>query len=128
MVSLRQHFVLVCALVVGPVACETRPHNPAAAAAGIAAQTVMLLPLNVTATLPTELEARSDLVWALLGRYLKEHGKHVKTIRIASARPGRTARGISRRTPLRAGSAKGPDHARRRRARRACTPDPRRDR
>ena len=40
--------------------CGSRPRNPAAALAGASARTVMLLPLNVTMTLPSELEGPSD--------------------------------------------------------------------
>jgi hypothetical protein len=72
--------------VVALLACETRPHNPAAALAGASAQSIMLLPLNVAMTLPPELEGPSDLVWKGLERYLEDHGKRIQTVRFGDAR------------------------------------------
>ena len=49
------------------------------------AQSLLILPLNVTAPMPDELEALSPLVWTELERYLRAHGKDLKTVNPADA-------------------------------------------
>jgi hypothetical protein len=45
-----------------------------------------MLPLNVVATLPTELEEQADLVWKELEVYLEAHGRRLQTVRLLDAR------------------------------------------
>jgi hypothetical protein len=47
--------------------------------AGSAAQDLLVLPLNLTVTMPEELDAHSAVVWEELEIYLRDHGKQLKT-------------------------------------------------
>jgi hypothetical protein len=54
--------------------------------AGSAAQNLLILPLNVTAIMPPDLEAMSSFVWKELEIYLRAHGKQLKTAAFRDAR------------------------------------------
>jgi hypothetical protein len=75
--------VLSAAIVL--LACAT-PRDPVVMAAGDAARSVLLLPLNVVVALPAELEGPSDRVWQALASYVEAHGKQVRTVRLGDAR------------------------------------------
>lgn len=49
-------------------------------------EVVLVLPLNVTAVMPPELERGSRLVWDELTAYLKDHGRQLKTVDPVTAR------------------------------------------
>jgi len=53
---------------------------------GSAVQNLLILPLNVTAIMPPELEALSSFVWTELEIYLREQGKQLKTASFRDAR------------------------------------------
>ena len=54
--------------------------------AGNWARSLLILPLNVTAALPPELEASSGVVWEELELYLRAEGKELKTVAFPTAR------------------------------------------
>jgi hypothetical protein len=54
--------------------------------AGNAARTLVILPFNVTAEMPREIESLSPLVWRELELYLTEHSKRLKTLAFPVAR------------------------------------------
>ena len=56
------------------------------AAAGRAAQVLLVLPLNVTVPIPTGLEGPGLAVWAELENHLGAHGKRLKTVSYQDAR------------------------------------------
>jgi hypothetical protein len=75
--------VLVLAHLLG---CASAPRKERSVLAGGAAQDLLILPLNVTAIMPPELEALSSVVWAELEIYLRAHGKRLKTASFRDAR------------------------------------------
>jgi hypothetical protein len=66
--------------------CASAPRKEKSVLAGGAAQNLLILPLNVTAIMPPELEALSSFVWTELEIYLREHGKQLKTASFRDAR------------------------------------------
>ncbi len=66
--------------------CASAPRNEKSVLAGSAAQSLLILPLNVTAIMPQELEALSSFVWTELEIYLREQGKQLKTASFRDAR------------------------------------------
>ncbi len=54
--------------------------------AGNAAQTLLILPLNVAAVMPPELDSMSSFVRKELEIYLADHGKTLKTVSYPDAR------------------------------------------
>jgi hypothetical protein len=54
--------------------------------AGNWARTIVILPLNVAAVMPPELETASAVVWEELERYLRAQGKELKTVAFPAAR------------------------------------------
>jgi hypothetical protein len=54
--------------------------------AGNAARNLVILPLNIAAVMPTELEASSPVVWKELEVYLRAQGKELKTLSFRNAR------------------------------------------
>jgi hypothetical protein len=54
--------------------------------AGNAARNLVILPLNVAAVMPTELEASSPVVWKELEVYLRAQGKELKTVSFQNSR------------------------------------------
>jgi hypothetical protein len=61
------------------LACASPPPRAKSVLAGGTAQNLLLLPLNVTATMSPELEDLSDLVWSELETYLQAEGKRLRT-------------------------------------------------
>jgi hypothetical protein len=74
------------ALVLLLAGCGSTGRNPAAALAGESAQRLLVLPLNVVATLPSEFEEPSALVWKQLQTYLELQGKQMQTLSLIDAR------------------------------------------
>jgi hypothetical protein len=66
--------------------CASAPRKERSVLAGSAAQDLLILPLNVTAIMPPELEALSSFVWTELEIYLRAHGKRLKTASFRDAR------------------------------------------
>src|SRR5262245_38222358 len=60
--------------------------KPTTVLAGNPAQTILILPLNVPAVMPPELDAASPAVWAELETYLRAEGKELKTVAFPAAR------------------------------------------
>src|SRR5262245_18066757 len=50
------------------------------------ARSLLILPLNVMAVLPSELEAASVVVWEEFELYLRAEGKELKTVAFPTAR------------------------------------------
>jgi len=74
---------LAAALV---LACTSAPRNERTVLAGNPAQTLLLLPLNVTAVMAPELKSASPAVWDELAAYLQDQGKQLKTVNTRVAR------------------------------------------
>lgn len=54
--------------------------------AGNPARSLLILPLNLAALMPEELEPARPIVWAELEAYLRAHGKDLRTVSFADAR------------------------------------------
>lgn len=76
--------VLLGALALG--ACASHPYEPAAEQLGASAQTVLVVPLNVSLAMPTQMVEPSERVWQALLRYVQEHDKQVRTVSLVEAR------------------------------------------
>ncbi len=75
---------LAAAVLLG---CASTPSEPTRSVlVGNPAQTLLVLPLNVTLVMPPELEAVAPVVWGELESYLRAHGKKLKTIAFSDAR------------------------------------------
>lgn len=66
--------------------CAKHPPSETTVLAGNWAQTLLILPLNVPAVMPPELEAAGPVVWEELEIYLRAQGKELKTVSYPSAR------------------------------------------
>ncbi len=66
--------------------CAKAPPAGRTVLAGNAAQTLLILPLNVAAVMPPELDSMSPLVRKELEIYLADHGKTLKTVSYPDAR------------------------------------------
>ena len=78
---------LVAALVAAPLlGCASAPRTERSVLAGNPARNLLVLPLNVAAILPTELEAARPIVWEELEIYLRAQGKELKTLSLEAAR------------------------------------------
>lgn len=60
--------------------CASAPRNERVVLAGNPAQTLLVLPMNVTAVMPPELESLGFLVWDDLTAYLQDLDKQLKTV------------------------------------------------
>jgi hypothetical protein len=74
---------LVAAQLLG---CASAPRSERSVLAGNPAQSLLILPLNVAAVMPTELDAASPMVWEALEVYLRAQGKALKTVAFPTAR------------------------------------------
>jgi hypothetical protein len=74
---------LVAAQLLG---CASAPRSERSVLAGNPAQSLLILPLNVAAVMPPELEAASPVVWQELELYLRAQGKELKTVSFQAAR------------------------------------------
>jgi len=78
---------LVAGLVVAPLlGCASGARNERSVLAGNPARNLLILPLNVAAVMPSELEAASPVVWEALEIYLRAQGKELKTVAFRDAR------------------------------------------
>jgi hypothetical protein len=68
------------------LACASAPRSERTVLAGGRDPTVLVLPFNLAAAMPPELEAGSPVVWKELAAYLRAHGKRLKTVSVADAR------------------------------------------
>jgi hypothetical protein len=68
------------------LACASDPQHERSVLAGNPARSLLILPLNVSAVMPTELEAASPVVWEELEIYLRAQGKELKTVSFPDAR------------------------------------------
>jgi hypothetical protein len=68
------------------VACAGAAPRERTVLAGNVARNVLILPLNVTAVMPAEIEAASPVVWEELEIYLRGQGKELKTVAFPVAR------------------------------------------
>jgi hypothetical protein len=68
------------------LACASSAPKERTVLAGNAARSLLILPLNVAAQMPTELEAASPFVWEELEAYLRAQGKQLKTVSFRDAR------------------------------------------
>lgn len=68
---------LAAAVVLG---CASAPRSERTVLAGNAAQTLLILPLNVIAVMPRELESASPAVWSEFTAYLQDLDKQLKTV------------------------------------------------
>jgi len=68
------------------VACASAAPKERTILAGNVARNVLILPLNVAAVMPAEIEAASPVVWAELEVYLRGQGKELKTVAFPIAR------------------------------------------
>ncbi len=66
--------------------CASSPPSERTVLAGNWAQTLLILPLNVPAVMPRELEPARPLVWQELEIYLRAQGKELKTVAFPVAR------------------------------------------
>ncbi len=66
--------------------CAGAPASEKTVLAGNWARNVLILPLNVPAVMPTELEAAAPVVWKELELYLRAQGKELKTVAFPTAR------------------------------------------
>jgi len=76
---------LAAVLALGCAGAGPAP-KPTTVLAGNPAQTILILPLNVPAVMPPELDAASPVVWAELETYLRAEGKELKTVAFPTAR------------------------------------------
>ncbi len=85
MTHLREPLVaaLALALLLG---CAKAPPAGRTVLAGNAAQTLLILPLNVSSVMPPELDSMSSFVRKELEIYLADHGKTLKTVAYPAAR------------------------------------------
>ena len=74
---------LVAAALLG---CASPPREKRTVLAGNPARGLLILPLNVAAVMPTELEPASPIVWEELEVYLRAQGKELKTVSLEAAR------------------------------------------
>jgi catechol 2,3-dioxygenase-like lactoylglutathione lyase family enzyme len=78
---------LVAALVAAPLlGCANAPRKERSVLAGNPARNLLILPLNVAAVMPTELEVARPIVWEELEIYLRAQGKELKTLSFEAAR------------------------------------------
>jgi hypothetical protein len=68
------------------LACASSAPTERTVLAGNPARNLLILPLNVAAVMPTELEAASPVVWEELEIYLRAQGKELKTVSFPDAR------------------------------------------
>jgi catechol 2,3-dioxygenase-like lactoylglutathione lyase family enzyme len=66
--------------------CASPPREERTVLAGNPARDLLILPLNVAAVMPSELEAASPIVWRELEIYLRDQGKELKTVSLEAAR------------------------------------------
>lgn len=76
--GLASAIVLACAT-------DSQPPERSVLASNLA-QTLLILPLNVTAVMPPEIESLSPAVWQELEQYLTAQDKKLKTVAFADAR------------------------------------------
>lgn len=72
--------------LVSTLGCAKHPPSETTVLAGNWAQTLLILPLNVPAVMPPELEAAGPVVWEELEIYLRAQGKELKTLAFPTAR------------------------------------------
>jgi hypothetical protein len=65
--------------------CASVPRNERTVLAGGPDPTLLILPFNVAAVMPPELDAGSPIVWEELKIYLRAHGKRLKTVSFRDA-------------------------------------------
>ena len=84
----RPRATLVGVLALAPLlACATAaPQRERSVLAGSAARSLLILPLNLIAAMPRELEALSPVVWEELESYLRERDVQLKTVNRRDAR------------------------------------------
>lgn len=68
------------------VGCASPAHDERTVLAGNPARDLLILPLNVAAVMPSELEPASPIVWQELEIYLRAQGKELKTVSFEAAR------------------------------------------
>jgi hypothetical protein len=73
-------------LALGCASASTPAPSERTVLAGNWARTLLILPLNVAAVMPAELEASGPVVWEELEIYLRAQGKELKTVSFANAR------------------------------------------
>jgi hypothetical protein len=66
--------------------CVSEPRIERSVLRGNQSRVYLILPLNVAAVMPSELEHFSPLIWEELGLYLRAQGKELKTISRTAAR------------------------------------------
>ena len=76
---------LLCVALQGS-GCASAPTKGRSVLAGNPARNLLILPLNVAAVMPAELEAASPVVWEELEVYLRAQGKELKTVAFRDAR------------------------------------------
>jgi hypothetical protein len=72
---------LAAALALGSLlGCASEPRRERVVLLGAGSQVYLILPLNVAAVMPPELESASPILWEELELFLRAHGKQLKTV------------------------------------------------
>jgi hypothetical protein len=74
------HFVTAALALVLLLGCAIEPRNERSVLLGNESRVLLILPLNVAAVMPRELEGPSPIVWRELELYLRAQGKELKTV------------------------------------------------
>jgi hypothetical protein len=84
--SLTRRSFAVGLVVAHLIGCASVPRNERTVLAGGPDPTLLILPFNVAAVMPSELDPASPIVWKELKLYLRAHGKRLKTVSFRDAR------------------------------------------
>jgi hypothetical protein len=79
--SIRAHVRLGAALALALLlGCASEPRRDRVVLLGSPEQVYLILPLNLAAPIPSELEPYRGVIWQELERYLRAHDKQLKTV------------------------------------------------